>query len=96
MLRESEEPCWLVLWSLCDVHRKMVYDRAMREIFPRYDLCRFVEIPPRLCPRDMEIEYSYAIAPHRVESEAQVAEDCARMGGDGTAREAGGTRAFCA
>ncbi|KAL8440891.1 hypothetical protein Emag_007639 [Eimeria magna] len=55
----------------------MAYDRAMREIFPRHDLRRFVEIPPRLCPRKMDMEYSYAIAPYRVESDTQVDEDYA-------------------
>ncbi|KAL8441393.1 hypothetical protein Emag_007213 [Eimeria magna] len=75
---ESGEPCWLVVCSLGDVHPEIVYDRAMREIFPRHDLRRFVEIPPRLCPRDMDMEYSYAIAPYRVESEIQLAEDYAR------------------
>ncbi|KAL8441402.1 hypothetical protein Emag_007208 [Eimeria magna] len=53
----------------------MVYDRAMRQIFPHHDLRRFVEIPPRLCPRNMDMEYSYAVAPYRVESNAQVTED---------------------
>ncbi|KAL8441798.1 hypothetical protein Emag_006891 [Eimeria magna] len=50
----------------------MVYDRAMQEIFPRHDLRRFVEILPRLCPRNMDMEYSYAIASYRVESDAQL------------------------
>ncbi|KAL8441299.1 hypothetical protein Emag_007295 [Eimeria magna] len=58
----SGEPCWLVVCSLRDVYREMVYDRAMREIFPRHCLRRFAEIPPRLCPRNMDMEYSYAVA----------------------------------
>ncbi|KAL8440860.1 hypothetical protein Emag_007669 [Eimeria magna] len=74
----SGEPCWLVVCTLRDVHREMVYDRAMRQIFPHHDLRRFVEIPPRLCPRNMDMEYSYAVAPYRVESNAQVTEDYAR------------------
>ncbi|KAL8442424.1 hypothetical protein Emag_006469 [Eimeria magna] len=69
---QSGEPCWLVVCSLRDVHREMVYDRAMQEIFPRHELRRFVEIPPRLCPRNMDMEYSYAVAPYRVEYEAQL------------------------
>ncbi|KAL8455638.1 hypothetical protein Emag_000531 [Eimeria magna] len=69
---QSGKPCWLVVCSLRDVHREMVYDRAMQEIFPRHDLRRFVEIPFRLCPRNMDMEYSYAVAPYRVESEAQL------------------------
>ncbi|KAL8440862.1 hypothetical protein Emag_007667 [Eimeria magna] len=72
------EPCWLVACSLRDVHREMVYDRAMREVFPPHDLRRFVEIPPHFCLRNMDMEYSYAIAPYRVESDTQVAEDYAR------------------
>ncbi|KAL8455260.1 hypothetical protein Emag_000911 [Eimeria magna] len=75
---KSGEPCWLVVCTLRDVHREMVYDRAMRQIFPHHDLRRFVEVPPRLCPRNMDMEYSYAVAPYRVESNAQVAEDYAR------------------
>ncbi|KAL8442559.1 hypothetical protein Emag_006358 [Eimeria magna] len=74
----SGEPCWLVVCSLRDVYREMVYDRAMREIFSRHCLRRFVEIPPRLCPRNMDMEYSYAVAPCRVESNAQLTEDYAR------------------
>ncbi|KAL8442446.1 hypothetical protein Emag_006461 [Eimeria magna] len=74
---KSGEPCWLVVCTLRDVHREMVYDRAMRQIFPHHDLRRFVEIPPRLCPRNMDMEYSYAVAPYRVESNAQVTEDYA-------------------
>ncbi|KAL8441797.1 hypothetical protein Emag_006894 [Eimeria magna] len=68
---QSGEPCWLVVCSLRDVHREMVYDRALREISPRPNLPRFVEIPPRLCPRDMDMKYSYAIAPYRVGPEIQ-------------------------
>ncbi|KAL8451797.1 hypothetical protein Emag_002592 [Eimeria magna] len=75
---ESGEPCWLVVCSLRDVHREMVYDRAMLEIFPRHDLRRFVETLPRLSPRNMDMEYSYAVAPYCVESDAQVDEDYAR------------------
>ncbi|KAL8440659.1 hypothetical protein Emag_007843 [Eimeria magna] len=75
---KSGEPCWLVVCTLRDVHREMVYDRAMRQILPHHDLRRFVEIPPRLCPRNMDMEYSYAVAPYRVESNAQVTEDYAR------------------
>ncbi|KAL8440935.1 hypothetical protein Emag_007600 [Eimeria magna] len=74
----SGEPCWLVVCSLRDVFREMVYDRAMREIFPRHCLRRYVEIPPHLCPRNMDMEYSYAIAPYRVESAGRVIEDYAR------------------
>ncbi|KAL8441055.1 hypothetical protein Emag_007491 [Eimeria magna] len=74
---KSGEPCWLVACTLRDVHREMVYDRAMRQIFPQHDLRPFVEIPPRLCPRNMDMEYSYAVAPYRVESNAQVTEDYA-------------------
>ncbi|KAL8442205.1 hypothetical protein Emag_006588 [Eimeria magna] len=77
-LMRSGEPCWLVACTLRGVHREMVYDRAMRQIFPHHDLRRFVEIPPRLCPRNMDMEYSYAVAPYRVESNAQVTEDYAR------------------
>ncbi|KAL8442096.1 hypothetical protein Emag_006657 [Eimeria magna] len=69
---QSGEPCWLVVCSLRDVHREMIYDRAMREIFPRHRLRRFVEIPPRMCPRNMNMEYSYAVAPSRVEPEVQL------------------------
>ncbi|KAL8443180.1 hypothetical protein Emag_006060 [Eimeria magna] len=75
---QSGEPCWLVVCSLRDVYREMVYDRAMRQIFPHHDLSRFVEILPRLCPRNMDMEYSYAVAPYRVESGAQRTEDYAR------------------
>ncbi|KAL8456170.1 hypothetical protein Emag_000002 [Eimeria magna] len=46
----SGEPCWLVVCSLRDVFREVVYDRAMREIFPSHSLRRYVEIPPHLCP----------------------------------------------
>ncbi|KAL8442707.1 hypothetical protein Emag_006270 [Eimeria magna] len=56
----------------------MVYDRAMLEIFPRHRLRRFVEILPRLCSRNMDMEYSYAVAPNRVEPEVKVNEDYAR------------------
>ncbi|KAL8449402.1 hypothetical protein Emag_003594 [Eimeria magna] len=56
----------------------MVYDRAMHQIFPHHDLRRFVEIPPRLCPRNMDMEYSYAVAPYRVEPAVRVNEDYAR------------------
>ncbi|KAL8443557.1 hypothetical protein Emag_005876 [Eimeria magna] len=69
---QSGEPCWVVVCFLRDVHREMIYDRAMREIFPRHRLRRFVEIPPRMCPRNMDIEYSYAVAPSRVEPEVQL------------------------
>ncbi|KAL8456169.1 hypothetical protein Emag_000004 [Eimeria magna] len=68
---QSGEPCWLVVCSLRDVHREMVYDRATQDIFPRHRLRRFVEIPPRMCPRNMDMEYSYAVAPYRVEPEAR-------------------------
>ncbi|KAL8456158.1 hypothetical protein Emag_000014 [Eimeria magna] len=54
-LMKSGEPCWLVVCSFRDVHREMVYDRAMHEIFPHHDLRRFVEILPRLCSRNMDI-----------------------------------------
>ncbi|KAL8444797.1 hypothetical protein Emag_005327 [Eimeria magna] len=50
----------------------------MLEIFPRHHLRRFVEIPPRLCPRNMDMEYSYAVAPYRIVPDAQVDEDYAR------------------
>ncbi|KAL8439619.1 hypothetical protein Emag_007902 [Eimeria magna] len=69
---KSGEPSWLVVCSLRDVHREMVYDRAMHEIFPHHDLRRFVEILPRLCFRNMDMEYSYAVAPYCVESDAQL------------------------
>ncbi|KAL8441247.1 hypothetical protein Emag_007337 [Eimeria magna] len=78
-LMKSGEPCWLVVGSLRDEHREMVYDRAMHEIFPHHDLRRFVEILPPLCPRNMDMEYSYAVAPYRAESGAQVNEDYARL-----------------
>ncbi|KAL8441800.1 hypothetical protein Emag_006889 [Eimeria magna] len=69
---KSGEPCWLVVCSLRDVHREMVYDCAMQKIFPRHDLRRFVEILPRLCPCNMDMEYSCAVAPYRLESDAQL------------------------
>ncbi|KAL8452009.1 hypothetical protein Emag_002532 [Eimeria magna] len=69
---QSGEPSWLVVSSLRDVHREMVYDRAMLEIFPRRGLRRFVTWIWNIR------KYSYAVAPYRVESDAQVDEDYAR------------------
>ncbi|KAL8442444.1 hypothetical protein Emed_007267 [Eimeria media] len=72
------EPCWLVRCTLRDVYREMVFNRAMREIYPDHDLRRFVELPPSLSRHDMDPEYSYAVAPSGVESVAAVTEDYER------------------
>ncbi|KAL8444271.1 hypothetical protein Emed_006314 [Eimeria media] len=74
----SGEPCWLVRCTLRDVYREMVFDRAMICVYDNHDLRRFVEISRRYYPEDMDIDYSYAVAPYRVECEEEVVEDYAR------------------
>ncbi|KAL8440893.1 hypothetical protein Emag_007638 [Eimeria magna] len=68
----SGEPCWLVVCSLRDVFREMVYD-------PRWGRS-FLAIVYAASLRshltcNMDMEYSYAIAPYRVGSTGRVIED---------------------
>ncbi|KAL8442052.1 hypothetical protein Emed_007421 [Eimeria media] len=74
----SSEPCWLVRTSPRGIFHEMEYDVAMSQIYPRYNRRLFVELPRELCPEDIDCDYSFVLAPRRVELPEDVEEDWRR------------------